>query len=59
MSHEEELKKLNEELTTEGNALKVELERIKTRYGEHLDNLNNEVSKLRVEAKNRIKAFVE
>ena len=59
MSHEEELKKLYEELIIERDALKVELERIKTRYGEHLDNLNNEVSKLRVEAKKRVAAFVE
>ena len=55
----EELKKLNEELILERDELKIELQRIKTRYSEHLDNLNNEISKLRIEAKKRVQAFVE
>jgi len=62
MNNEEEklvLIMLTKELTIERNALQAELERIKKRYGEHLDTLNNEVSKLRVEAKKRIAAFVE
>lgn len=62
MTLEEEkdiLLKLIEELTTERDELKAEVERIKTKYGEHLDSLNNEIVRLKVEGKNRMKAFVD
>ncbi len=53
------LLKKNGDLTTERDSLKTELERIKAKYGEHLDRLNNEIVYLKAEHKKRIQGFTE